>query len=397
MSAVPESKVGMLAGNSVGMGILRWFLSGTVRQAVDLRRQVKKILHHQRDVLSAEAIISLEKAMTDMTSTIQSGAGQGALKAEMTRLEKVANENLKPYPSAGARENVEVILVAVAIALGVRTFFLQPFKIPTGSMQPTLYGITSENMKGQPGAEVPTGWARVRDWFYGISYVHLKAEVDGEVEKIGKPTGFILFNLKQEIVIGGKVHTIWSPPDYGSQSLESRGGVRVGQSFRKGDDVVKMRIVRGDHLFVDRLTYNFRRPTRGEIVVFATKHIQHPAVPQDQFYIKRLIGLSGERVEIRDDRHVWINGSRLDANTPRFENVYSFSAPPQDSHYSGHVNFGYERFALDVPKNRLVVMGDNTVSSLDSRAWGSFPLEDVIGKSAFVYWPLSERFGWSHR
>jgi signal peptidase I len=397
MSAALESRSGAFAGSSMGMGILRWFLSGTIRQAIDLRRQVKKILNHQRDVLSAEAIANLKKAVTDMDRTIQSGAGQGALKEEMTRLEKIANENLKPYPSASMRENVEVILVAVAIALGVRTFFLQPFKIPTGSMQPTLYGITSENMKGQPGAEVPSGWARVKDWFYGISYIRLQAEVDGELQSIGKPSGFVLFNLKQEIVIGGQVHTIWSPPDYGSQSLESRAGVRVGQSFRKGDDVVKMRIVRGDHLFVDRLTYNFRRPTRGEIIVFATRHIQHPYVPQDQFYIKRLVGLSGEHIEIQEDRHVYINGGRLDANTPRFENVYSFSGSPKDSHYSGHVNFGYERFSLDVPKNRLVVMGDNTVSSLDSRAWGSFPLEDVIGKSAFVYWPLSERFGWSHR
>ena len=58
-------------------------------------------------------------------------------------LEKVANKWLKPYPNAAWRENVEVLLVALAVAMGIRTFFLQPFKIPTGSMQPTLYGVTS--------------------------------------------------------------------------------------------------------------------------------------------------------------------------------------------------------------------------------------------------------------
>ncbi len=56
----------------------------------------------------------------------------------MDGLEKAANKWLKPYPNATIRENVEVLLVALAVAMGIRTFFLQPFKIPTGSMQPTL-------------------------------------------------------------------------------------------------------------------------------------------------------------------------------------------------------------------------------------------------------------------
>ena len=64
----------------------------------------------------------------------------------MENLEKAANKWLKPYPNAAWRENVEVLLVALAVAMGIRTFFLQPFKIPTGSMQPTLYGVTSRNL-----------------------------------------------------------------------------------------------------------------------------------------------------------------------------------------------------------------------------------------------------------
>ena len=63
-------------------------------------------------------------------------------------------------------------------------------------------------------------------------------------------------------------------------------------------------------------------------------------MPQDQFYIKRLVAMGGEKVQIGDDRHLLINGKRLDASTPHFEKVYGFDpkAPPRDSHYSGHVN-----------------------------------------------------------
>ncbi len=71
-------------------------------------------------------------------------------------------------------------------------------------------------------------------------------------------------------------------------------GARVwsrGAFIARGDDVVKFCARAGDHLFVDRLTYNFRKPARGEIIVFETKGINHPQMPQDQFYIKRMVVL----------------------------------------------------------------------------------------------------------
>ena len=89
--------------------------------------------------------------------------------------------------------------------------------------------------------------------------------------------------------------------------------------------------------------------------------------------------------------------------------------PPRDSQYSGHVNgaeaghrnlaplFADSSKSFDVPSDNYMVMGDNTMNSLDSRAWGDFAEGNVIGKSAFVYWPFlnqgdrAGRFGWSHR
>ena len=180
--------------------------------------------------------------------------------------------------------------------------------------------------------------------------------------------------------------------------------------FNKGDQVVMMRVVAGDHLFVDRLTYNFRSPKRGEIIVFETKGIE--SLPQDQFYIKRMVALGDEKVRIGDDRHLVINGNRLDSSTPHFERVYSFNPndPPRESHYSGHLNekmfrsyfsdrsglaprFPDSSTVYPVQPNHYMVMGDNTLNSLDSRTWGDFPATNVIGRSFFVYWPITDRFG----
>ena len=101
--------------------------------------------------------------------------------------------------------------------------------------------------------------------------------------------------------------------------------------------------------------------------------------------------------------------------TYRFENIYSFDKKVWNrdgrTHF-GHVNgrssiylmgqnlaplFYSKEVEFKVGHKRYLVMGDNTMNSLDSRQWGDFPRENVIGCSAFVYWPLSERFGWSHR
>lgn len=393
------------------MTIIRWFLSKAVREAVAMRRHVWKLLQHQRDILKPEEIQAVEGAMGELQGALNGGVPKPVLKTHIMRLEAAANENLKPYPFAAWRENVEVLLVALAVAMGIRTFFLQPFKIPTGSMQPTLFGVTSENLRGRTGVVIPKGWDRVRDWFAGASYVRLTADKDGQLTRIDPPLKLLIFNIKQTIWFAGKAHTFWFPPDYGAMRLQDRIDAKEGDLFRAGEEIINVRVSSGDHLFVDRITYNFRSPNRGEIVVFETKGIYK--LPQDQFYIKRLVGLGGESIQIGNDRHVVINHTnRLDAATPHFEFVYGFDpqVTPRDSRFSGHVNqtvsesFGF-RYSLaplfqdgssvfDVPARHLLVFGDNTMNSKDSRDWGAFADKNVIGRSCFVYWPLSKRFGW---
>jgi signal peptidase I len=425
----------------------RWFLSKTVRHAAAMRKHVHRILCAQRDLLSPSAVQNVTASLEELNNAIRSDTTKAALRKQMEKLEETANKWLKPYPHHAWRENVEVFLVALAVAMGIRTFFVQPFKIPTGSMQPTLYGITSKpdfsrppNLGGNNDTfAIPTGFGRVGDWVKGNSYVIYQADQDGSYDGMSAPFQFLIFNIKQTLWFAGQPHSIWFPPDSGggrtyrfggllgllsafftalppdeeySTDLERRMGLRRGSQFHTGQEVVRMKVVSGDHLFVDRFTFNFRKPRRGEIVVFAT--MGTAIQQQDQFYIKRLVALGGERVQIGNDRHLRINGERLDASTPHFENVYSFDprSPPQESHYSGHLNgvvagqiglatlapnFQTEESSYTLTPTGLMVMGDNTVNSYDSRGWGEFPAANVIGKSFFVYWPITDRFGWGNR
>ena len=405
---------------------LNWFISRKVRIATHMCKHIQRILDAQRDLLSWEAIQNVEKAITDLRNTVASNPNKFVLDAKMTDFEGIANKWLKPYPNAGLRENVEVLLVAIAVAMGIRTFFLQPFKIPTGSMQPTLFGITEENFIDRPDVKFPNPVkAFFTFWNRGVSYTHEVAKASGQFQPIDpNPKRLLLFNLYQRFRIGtGSPQWVWFPPEdlWRRAGLADRySGTVSPRLFQKGEDVIKLKVISGDHLFVDRLTYNFRRPKRGEIIVFETKGINHPGISGD-FYIKRMVAMGDERVRIGDDRHLVINGKRLDSNTPHFEFVYSFdpTKPPADSRYSGHLNdhiagqlvglrglaplFPDQAHEQLVRPNHYMVMGDNTVNSSDSRTWGDFPRENVIGKSFFVYWPIGDqegrgsRFGWGYR
>ena len=423
--------------------IWRWFTSKAVRDACTMRKHVYHLFSAQRDLLSPMAIGAMTAAMNELKSVIAEGANAGKIRIKAEELEFAANKWLKPYPNPVWRENVEVLLVAIAVAMGVRTFFLQPFKIPTGSMQPTLYGVISvpdysrinpggldqsaveaamdAQFKLQNNLIIPGGWERFKEWFEGISYVHVVAQNDGPITGISPMRRFLIFNIKQTIWIGGVAHTMWFPPDFGEAAMEVRSGLAAkhflnpDRIYHKGEDLVKLQMRAGDHLFVDRFTYNFRKPDRGEIVVFETQGIPEDKrndpygrwqpIPAYEFYIKRLVGLGGDKIEIGSDRHLIIDGKRLDSSTPHFENIYSFDPkePPKESQYSGHVSqptmpyFPDNSTVYQIPDGHVMVMGDNTMNSLDSRYWGDFPMSSIIGKSFFVYWPITSRFGWGNR
>jgi len=398
----------------MGTFILRWFLSRKVRQAIDMCRQVRKLISAQRDLLSPEEIQEISKAAREVSKTIGTGDRLASIEKQMKNLEKVANENLKPYPSASLRENIEVFLVTGAVVLALRTFFFQPMAIPSGSAQPTLWGITSENLLGRPDVKFPTGLEKLFQLCWsGIHYYSKVAQEGGEL-RIGEVERVLRFIRKQTLWVGNEPYTFWFPVE----ELKHRAGLIDGQMIRKGEEFIKLKVVSGDHLFVNRFIYNFHPARRGEIIVFYSDHV--PGLIEETHYIKRLIAREGEHVRIGNDRHAYINGDRLDASTPGFENVYSFDPkrPPERDRYSGHVNnfvahrngggdlaplFPDEKSEFVVRPNHYLAFGDNTMNSKDGRDWGDFPRELVMGRASFVFWPIGKRdhapsrFGWGYR
>jgi signal peptidase I len=430
------------------MFYLNWLLFKHVRQASDMKRQVTMLLNEQRDLLAADKIANLQNAIKSMDDVLCTTSEKKTVQAEMNRLEKIANDNLRPYPAAAIRENIKEIMVAITTIMAFTSFFLQLTKIPTGSMQPTLNGITHENLEN-PAQQIPGQLGRIRDyWVHGWQYNYFIAPEDGRLEVDQGPKSIFPFVKRQTFRFAGKSYSITFAGDalfgtspetgHSDRAIVRRDLDGRYSEVKKGEYVFAVKIIAGDHLLVDRFTYNFRKPERGEIIVFKTRGIQ--GLQQDQLYIKRLVGLSGEKIQIGDDQHIIADGRRITAADRHFEMVYSFNnktdpvaaatnevqwnyaryitanKPP----YRGHVNqkvaqdifhlgewpglfanmaplFPDENSVLEVRPTHYLPMGDNQLNSSDGRVFGDFDRKNLIGKCWFVYWPITDRFGWGYR
>ena len=191
------------------------------------------------------------------------------------------------YPQKGAlRENVEAILVAIVIALFIRTFVVQAFKIPSGSMKQTL----------QIGDHI-----LVNKFIYGVRIPYLRKSI-----------------------------------------------------------------------------IPLKKPQRGDIIVF-----KYPVDPHKDF-IKRVIGIPGDEIEIRDKK-LYVNQKQVndDYGVYTDSRILSASVRPRD-------NYG----PVTVPEQSLFVMGDNRDESFDSRFWGFVDYKALNGKAFIIYWSWDkENFG----
>lgn len=130
-------------------------------------------------------------------------------------------------------------------------------------------------------------------------------------------------------------------------------------------------LMEGDRIFVDKLTYRFREPERGEIVVF-----KYPLDLKKDF-VKRLIAFGGEKVEIKDG-NVYVNGKKI-AEPVSIQGRYYYNRNDWD--------FGKEGQVFEVPGESFFVLGDNSAHSSDSRNWGFVPKKDMIGRAVVIWWP----------
>ena len=144
----------------------------------------------------------------------------------------------------------------------------------------------------------------------------------------------------------------------------------IGQPLQVTGDSMLPTFSDHEQIVAEKLSFKFNRPARGDVVIF--RHPDNKRV----FAIKRVVGLPGEKIGISGGK-VLINGQELPEpylvdETQTWGNIFLKEDQP-----------------AEIPENSYILLGDNRRVSLDSRAWGFVPEEDLIGKPVLVYSPIS--------
>ena len=301
------------------------------------------------------------------------------------------------------REHLEVAVVALGLAFGIRALFLQPFKIPTGSMQPTLYGIHFVEQSQPP----PRGFlARAFAYLnYSRRGVDVVVEETGPVElaKLSVRQPSVPLFPESEVPIGSRRYVVPGSPDTALRTIyDQYAGQRETSLFARGEVFLRGYLELGDHLFVNRTSLCFREPRRGDVMVFVTDGLVDPDGYGfgGRYYIKRLVGLPGDTLRITDHRlYVKPAGAAefrvLDgADDPGFDRIHSFQGG-----YRGYAHMPNAQFlrhngdTFAIPPGEYFMLGDNSENSKDSRYWGTVPRRNLVGTACFVWWPFSRRWG----
>ncbi|MEP7077428.1 MAG: signal peptidase I [Chthoniobacterales bacterium] len=359
------------------------FTSRQVKHSKLLLRHAQKYLRYNTDRLSDPQRKEIGAGMENLKAAVQ--------KRDRSRIDTAAESldhkmhQLTPMTwESHWRENCEVILVAIVVAVGIRSYFLQPFKIPTGSMQPTLNGII-----GHPtAAPAPNLLRQVAEFFVlGRNYINVVSAEDDRVEQV-VPKKFAFFFTLSRLVCEKQSFLVYAPPETLRQDFK----VLPGNRYKRGDVIARGAVDTGDQVFVDKCSYNFVKPHRGDVFVFRTDHIF--GIPEDPetgapFFIKRLAGTPGDTLRIEAPL-LYVNGELAEGFGFRRVMAAKF---PYRGYAPGRDYLAEADKTFQVPEHNYFAMGDNSYNSYDSRWWGPVPEENLVGRGLFVYWPFNRHWG----
>ena len=323
--------------------------------AKEILRLGLKALSYRQDILPLDEVDALSSSSGALQESLSTKA---VTSDELEEKAKAVDEALQKsgglyYHKKGWVENIEMLLVAAIVVIGIRSFFLQPFIIPTNSMYPSFYGMQPHVYQTEDA--VPNFARRAVDkLLLGASHYKLEAQSSGNLYLVRQEGGrthrqvtstfpngrfFIIPTVVSEYVfeIGGKEHLLQVPAEFDLNELlaqkfagvddlrnlplivpQDQGytGSRMKLSehtFKEGEVALAFDILLGDALFVDRFTYNFIKPTAGDPAVFRTGTIDKfnhelgtfpgdtypvPRIGEDKYYIKRLVGEPGDELEL---------------------------------------------------------------------------------------------------
>ncbi len=392
--------------------LLAWFSPGWRRKACEAQIALNRYYNYNKPHLTEELnskLLNLRKKLNDglifwkKEECIQTTA-------EITSL----GEGLRGFKKNAAFEMVESLFVIMVIFLGIRTYYAQPFRIPTGSMQPSLNGIIIHPIpENEP---MPSAAQRVWDAItLGSSYTEVIADVPKKIVRYQDERYLHLFTRTRLFFSDGSQETV--PCGVGAVVDYLHRHNKLNRTLAAGEVIIRGRIDAGDMIIVNRMAYHFRSPQRGETFVFDTRGI-NTAIPEampDQSkasnYIKRLCGLPGDTLTIEEPRLI-VNGSP--ATEPGICRVANREAPFNSTGYNAisrhrDPNIFYHSSSNILPEgqsislrkhdddnpnlNEFYALGDNTVNSKDSRYWGPVHQFNVLGPACFALWPFTEHWG----
>lgn len=433
--------------------LLSWYKTrGLRKQAKGLIELSTKVDSLRRDVLPPDDLAEQRTCHASLVAALKAKPfDDSAVTAAAEALHQIMLRNGgKVYPVTIGTDWTEMLVLAAIVAGAIRSFFLQPFKIPTNSMWPTYHGMTAEvRAPSDPVPSLPErAWGKFTQW--SSTYAPI-SEVSGEVliplqrtllgyEPVPGATvpdrgllGLgILRGLDREhtLVVGDGEQRFRTPDEFSIRSVylatffpeaarlplaeparwqaamtqaEARGQivvrrgitcVRTTTKVERGGRLLNFDILTGDMLFVDKVRYHFMRPSAGDPFVFRTGNIPELSRQGEQYYIKRLVGEPGDTLQVRGHQLL-----RTGSPTPAGSPIELNNLPATERNYFGYLARTSQHDAVPladaytVSPNGYFAMGDNSANSYDSRGWGEAPEKDVVGPALFILYPLTPRWG----
>lgn len=387
-----------------------WFSPGWRRRGYEQMVTLRRYVNMRRHAMDAEKVAECEGRCDALSRALLNWDEKETLSllGQTTSL----CSSLRGYERAAWVEMVESFFIIMVVFLGIRTYYAQPFRIPTGSMQPSLNGIIVKHIDEMPSLAEQI----LTKITHGSSYIEAVAPGAVSIQNVSEFRKWVLFTETVITFNDGSKITIPSAKGAVLQYLRDQGKIiefngqgRYG-SFKAGETIMRARVDAGDMVIVNRMSYHFRKPKRGETFVFDTRGINvsmSPTALSSQadatHYIKRLCGLPGDTLFVKTP-NLLINGepakeetiARVAAGKPPF-NATGYQQLSYVQNIRAWMTNFCSRTLNDKCRNvnlrEYAALGDNTTNSLDSRYWGPVRQFNIVGPATFALWPFTEHWG----